>query len=226
MALATLAQASSHREAPLLRAVSDGELGDLTDLYAWMSADASKLELVLGWAPDAAAGSGFSDEVQWAFHLTSRASMTAGPGKDATLVCTFDVEQQVSCWLGDEYLHGDASTAGGIASASGKLRVFAGHRDDPFFFNQTGFRAAAPMIAAHAADAADAAGCPTLEAADGAGIAAQLAHGAVGAAPADDFAGQEDVLALAVEVDKSLVDSGGPVLGVWASTHRAPGVTP
>ena len=52
-----------------------------------------------------------------------------------------------SCWLGtDEYVTGDASAITGLTSADGKLKVFAGLRADPFFFNLDGFHHAEATV--------------------------------------------------------------------------------
>jgi hypothetical protein len=47
-----------------------------------------------------------------------------------------------------------------------------------------------------------------------------LAHDPSGQAPVDFFAAL-NTLAIVVEVDPSLVNAGGPILGIWGSTNLA-----
>jgi hypothetical protein len=213
------AGASSHREAPAITSARLGdEFGDITDLYAWMAPDAQHLNLVLGWNPDSKATSKFGKTLQWAFHVTSKPAFESAEAKDVDIVCQFDEAQHIDCRLGDERVTGDATGPQGLASASGRLRVFDGLRNDPFFFNLSGFHEVVRQVGQALPDATrDAAGCPSLDAA----LGAQLASGAGGAPARDDFGGQ-NVLIIAVQVDKALVTPGGPVIGVWASTHRKP----
>ena len=108
----------------------------------------------------------------------------------------------------------------GLASPSGRLRVFAGLRNDPFFFNLTGFKAASERAATALKTATrDAAGCPSIDAPTRTEITGLLKTGRGGATPRDDFA-RQNVLALVVEVDLSLVTRGGPLVAVTASTHK------
>lgn len=218
--LAAPARANDHRDGAVLGLRGDD--GDLTSLYAWTSADGKKLNLGLPWAPDAGPGTRFSDVVQWVFRVASRPSARAKDAAELLILCTFDVAQKVSCWAGDEYLTGDASSSAGLASPSGRLRVFTGLRNDPFYFNLTGWKAAgARLTQALSGASRDPAGCPTLDAQSRSEILTQLATGQNGAAARDDFA-QRNVLALVVEIDLSLVTLGGPVLAVSGSTHKRP----
>lgn len=212
--------ANDHRDLAL--AGLRGEDGDLTSLYAWTSADGRKLNLGLPWAPDAGPGTRFSDAVQWVFRVASRPEARARDAAELVVLCTFDIAQRVSCWAGEEYLFGDASGSAGLASPSGRLRVFTGLRNDPFFFNETGFKAAGARINQALTGAPrDAAGCPTFDPQARSEIVKQLATGAGGARARDDLAGQ-NILALVVELDLSLVTRGGPVLAVSGSTHKRP----
>lgn len=214
------ALANDHRD--FARAGLRGEDGDLTSLYAWTSADGKKLNLGLPWAPDAGPGTRFSDAVQWVFRVASRPDAKARDAAELVILCTFDIAQRVSCWAGEEYLSGDASGSAGLASPSGRLRVFTGLRNDPFFFNLTGFKAAGSRINQALAGAPrDAAGCPSFDLQARSEILRQLSTGTGGVAARDDLAGQ-NVLTLVVEVDLSLVTRGGPVLAVSGSTHKRP----
>jgi len=199
---------------------------DLTDLYAWMSPTGAQVQLVLAVHPDAgaaSAGARFSSSTRYVFHAES-ASALGVAGSRTDLVCTFDggTPQQISCWLGGEYVTGDASSASGLQSASGRLRVFAGLRADPAAFNAAGFTKLAQTYSSVAGSLTfDAAGCPAVTAQISSALAAQLTQDASGGAGVNAFAGA-NVLALVVSVDKALLAAGGPVLNVWASTNQAP----
>jgi len=194
---------------------------DITDLFAWMSSDASKVNLVLAVSPFAGAESKFSDAVQYAIHVNS--STGYGEAQTETLIlCQFDTAGAIECWAGaDEYLSGDASAEQGLASSSGAFKVFAGLRNDPFFMENVGFNeAVSVVVGAAGALTFDGDGCPGVDAATSGVLVGQLQSGADGAAATDTFAGA-NVLSLVVQVDKALLTGGGPILSVWASTHTA-----
>ncbi len=215
LAPAAIAIAADHIDSP--SAVAD-PAADITDLYAWMNSDASKVNLILNVTPFAGAESGFSDAVQYVFHIGS--SSGYGEAQTETLVlCQFDDAGAVQCWAGDdEYVTGDASSDAGIASDSGALRVFSGLRNDPFFMENVGFNnTVAAVLAAAPSLTFDPEGCPLLDQATSNALVGALQSGADGAAASDTFAGS-NVLSLVVQADKDLVSSGGPLLTVWAST--------
>ncbi len=192
---------------------------DLTDFYAWMSDDASSLNMVMGMHPFATADSRFSDAVTYAFHVGS----TTGYGEaeqSTDVICRFyDSGSKIECWAGDEYLTGDPSDPAGLTSDSGKLRVFAGLRNDPFYFELTGFTNAVKTVVEAAPSLSfDDDMCPVLDAETAGAIVGLLSSGNDGAPASNTLAGA-NVLALVVQVDKSVVNSGGPLLAAWASTH-------
>ena len=191
---------------------------DITDLYAWMSSDASKVNLVMDIFPFAGDSAEFSTAVTYVFHVNS----SAGYGMAQTetqVICQFYDVGKIECWAGDEYVEGDASNPNGITSDGGKMRVFAGLRNDPFFMEFDGFTETVKAVEAAAPGLTfDAEGCPQLDAATSNALVAQLQHGKNGAAASDSFAGA-NVLALTIQIDKSMLTGGGPLLGVWASTH-------
>lgn len=223
---APLALAADHTDGP---AASADPTADITDLFAWTSPDGKDLNLIMNVFPAATSAAKFSDAVQYVFHTNSQASFGAAATSSEDIVCTFDAAQKISCWAGSSYVTGDASSTSGIASSDGKLRVFAGLRDDPFFFNLDGFKDAVADVKATAAagglPAPDAAGCYNLGNPGSSGtiasvLVADLTHTSHGANPAvDHFAGL-NVLSIALQVDLSLVNKGGPVVGVWGSTNR------
>jgi hypothetical protein len=206
--------AADHIDSP---ATTAEPTADITDVYAWMNADADKLNLVMDVHHQAGEGTMFSDAVDYVFHLGS----TDAYGGELTgmdIICSFYAADGIECWAGDEYVSGDASDPEGIASESGMMRVFAGRRDDPFFFELGGFKETVSAVVAAAPDLDFVDGCPTLDAETANALASQLAHGPDGADPSNSFAGSS-ILALVVELDKSLVTEGGPIVGVWGSTH-------
>ncbi len=213
--------AADHADGPAVRA---DPAADINDLFAWMSQDAEKLYLALSVFPFASAGSRFSDSVQYVFHIGSGTEF-GGVADDGEIICTFNAAQDVQCWAGETSVLGDASSPAGLVSDDGRLRVFAGPRNDPFYFNLSGFNATTRIVAGAAPSLTfDAAGCPMVDAATSNVLVTQLRTNPEAGPPLDDFVGG-NVLALVLEVDKSLVAGNGPIVGVWASTNRSPGGT-
>lgn len=210
--LAVSAEAADHVDSPA--AIAE-PAADITDVFAWTSNGGAKVNLAFNVVAAA-----FSDRVQYVLHVESSAGFGMA-GTAMNIICTFDAAQRVSCWAGNEYVTGDASAAQGIASGSGALRVFAGRRDDPFYFNLNGFGATIAIVKGAAPSLTfDPAGCPALDAATSAALVAQLRTKSDGTPGRNDFMGL-DVSTLLVQVDKALVTSGGSTLAVWASTHAA-----
>src|SRR5450432_3000004 len=183
-------RAADHKDGP---AATADPSADITDVYAWMSSDKTKVNLVMDVYPNAPAAAMFSDQVLYAFHLNSAATF-GGTATETKIICGFDTAQKITCWVGGtETVTGDASATTGIMSASGKTKVFAGLRDDPFFFNLTGFKATTADVVAAAAGTPpltlDTSGCPALDAATSTALVTQLKTGTAGAAPTNNFAG-------------------------------------
>jgi hypothetical protein len=202
---------------------------DITDLYAWVSPDGAKTYLVMDVFPfahatatDAGPVSKFSNTVQYVFHTTSQATYLAA-ATPLNVICTFDAAQAISCWAGAEYVHGDPSNTSGLVNSSGKLRVFAGLRDDPFFFNLAGFSATAAAVrAAKGSLTFDVNGCPLLNQTTSQSLVTLLSTDpSSDGGPAKDLFLGLNLLAIVVEVDTTVLTAGGPVVGVWASTNRA-----
>ena len=222
--------AADHQDGPRATGSTPADAAaDITDVFAWTSPDGTKLNLVLDVFPVASQGAKFSDAVQYVFHTQSRPAFGTPAGATEDIVCTFDTAQRVSCWAGDEYVTGDGSNTAGIASQSGRLRVFAGLRDDPFFFNLDGFKHVAATVKQAAAAGAlpppDPAGCYDLGDPNSPGTTANtlvndLMSNATGSQPAVDHFKGLNVLALVVQVDRAIVNRGGPIVSVWASTNR------
>src|SRR5499427_9836534 len=213
LALLILCQSSrsaDHIDGP---AASADPAADITDVFAWMSPDAQQVFLVMDLVRNATTASQFSNSVQYVFHTTSRPSFGVPPSPEVTLICTFNQAQIIQCWAGnEECVTGDANIVDGIVSDDGKLRVFAGLRNDPFFFNLAGFRETARIVAGAAASLQfDPAGCPLLDAATSAALVTQL-RTAPGGGPAVNNFDRFNVLAIVIAIDKSLVTKNGPIL--------------
>lgn len=211
-AIPLAAFAADHTDSPA--AVGEPS-ADIADVYAWMEPSADKLNLVMTLANS---GATFSDAVTYAFHVNSSAGY--GMAQTETLVlCKFYDASNVECWAGDSYATGDPSATAGIQSLDGNMRVFAGLRDDPFFMEFVGFQETVKAVIAAAPSLTfDSDGCPAVDAATSGVLVGQLQSGAAGAAASDSFAGN-NVQALVIQIDKTVVNSGGSILSVWGSTH-------
>jgi uncharacterized protein DUF4331 len=210
LGLALRAAASDHLDTA---AVIADPAADIGDLYAWMSPDGRRLNLVM-----TIVGKKFSDHVRYAFHIDSghRAGTTTA---STSIECDFNVAVAPQCRLGEESARGDASQPAGVRSEHGLFRVFAGLRDDPFFNNVRGTRAALNVAGAALAAGTprDAAGCPRFDAATTARILDEWRH-TEGHAGGNLLAGWQTA-ALVIEVEIAAVDRGGSLLGVWATTE-------
>ena len=220
-----VARSADHLDAP---ATKIDHPADINDVYTFL--DGTNVAFVMTTFPAAPAGTKFSDAVQYVFHTASGAALLTGTTQDYNIICTFDAAQKIQCWGGtDEYVTGDASAAAGVASADGKMKVFAGMRADPFFFNLDGFKDATKFVATNAPALVDAgifngAGCPQLPVGTAAVVGGKLAGNpdAAAAGIPDDFFKKLNGMAIVVSIDKSLINKGGPVTSVWASTHKKP----
>ena len=214
LSAASWAMAADHLDAP--GAIAD-PTADITDLYTWT--DQGNVVFALNVTPLAMADAKFSDKVQYVIH-TESAMAFGKSGEKLDIIVTFDAAQKASVWIGDtEYLTGDASKTAGLASADGKFKVFAGMRDDPFFFNLEGFKETVTIVDGAAASLVfDPAGCPKLDMATSAALVKQL-KSAKGGGAAVDFFGGKNVLSIVLSIDKSLLTAGGPIMAAWASTN-------
>src|ERR1044071_4121185 len=118
-------------------------MADITDGYAWMSG--ARLNLVMDVSPRDDGTHAFSPAVLYAFHLTSkpRLGLAEPGGTESQVICRFDSNTSLQCWvvsggLAKDYVVGDPSNPAGVTSPSGRVKVFAGRRSDPAFFNQIG----------------------------------------------------------------------------------------
>jgi hypothetical protein len=143
----------------------------------------------------------FSDNVEYTFHIDSGKRLGATTGTTA-IVCRFKADQSADC----------------RADGGAELRVFAGKRDDPFFNNVKGTRAAYQRAAAAVRNGAatEAAGCPTFDATTTEAILSEWRHTDGGGA--SDFLEGWTPASLVVSIDIERVAKQGPLLGIWATT--------
>jgi len=223
--------AADHLDSPTLATMP---MADINDVYSWM--DGTRLNLAMTISPVDVDTRTFGPAIQYVFHVHSKTGIgvgVQGTGTETRVICTFMLNTSAQCWVTDaagevkDYITGDPSTTAGTSSISGKIRLFAGKRSDPFFFNLQGFRAAiAAVKAAVPTITLDAAGCPNnLTNPQVQAVAANL--GGLVATPSppcpanqlDCFANL-NVKVILVQLDKSLVTVGpNTAVGVWASTH-------
>jgi hypothetical protein len=228
-------QAADHLDGPTIR-MSQNAMADISDVYAWMTSDAAKVNLALTVSPADPGTNHFNDSVQYVFHVQSHAGFQT-PGIETKIICTFQSDTNGQCWVVDpdgrviDYVSGDLSGSTGRESRSGKLRVFAGRRSDPFFFNLSGFRTAVATVKAAGTLQKDAAGCPTFaNATVPSTLRSQLQavpnnttdNGPCPQGERDCFL-DFNVMAIVVQVDKDeLLRDNHKLVSVWASTHAAP----
>lgn len=213
LALAGQAFASDHLDT---RTVIADPRADIGDIFAWTSHDAKRLNLVM-----AMVGHTFSPDLLYAFHIDSGAKYGA-TAATTSIVCRFPAANTVVCRAGDaDIAQGNAGRTQGLESQNKSFRVFAGLRDDPFFNNVKGSRAAY-QVAARAlrnGTALDAAGCAKFDVATSRAILDEWRHTDKG--PATNFLVGWTPASLVISVDLSVVNKGGKMLAVWATTGTA-----
>jgi Domain of unknown function (DUF4331) len=199
---------------------------DITDLYAWMSPDTNKLNLILNVGHSVGAATSFSTAVSYAMHVTSMPSYGSADIKTTQVICKSFVAGKIECWAGSEYVTGNVGDT--LTSTSGKMKVFTGRRNDPFFFELVGFQETVKKVVAAAPSLTfDTNGCPALDATTSGLLVKQLqSSGAIAAStdntkPAKDTFAGSNVLSIVVQLDKTLVNEKGNVIAVSSSTHRA-----
>lgn len=217
--------AADHRDGPAVQADAST---DINDLYAWV--DSANVYMVMTVSPLAGANARFSDKAWYVFHTASRKGFLDTAATAVDIICGFDTgttdstTQNISCWVGKDrntFIYGKAgSGTAGILGAGNKVQVYAGLRDDPFFFNLEGFVEAAKLVkTSQGTLTLDTNGCLTGPAAARTAVVNQLKTIAGGGAPKDFFAGK-NTLAIVLKVDKSLLNAGGNFFSVWAATHK------
>jgi hypothetical protein len=211
------ARGQAEDRAPRLAAASD-PMANIADLYAWTGG--SFINLVMDVSSLDDGSHHFGPDVLYAFQLTSKAAFTAATGTETRVVVKFTSDTAMDAWVLDadgkakDYVGGDPSPQAGIASISGKLRVFAGRRSDPRFVNATGLTSGVALLNTALTTATkDGASCPMINAAQAGVIRNSLMSGA------DPYA-TANVMAIVIQVDQTLITTpGNPIVSVWGSTH-------
>lgn len=188
---------------------------DITDLYAWTNANGNKINLVMNIGPFGSA-TGFSDAVTYVFDIESKAAYGPDVGTAHRIMCEFYDGVNIECWGPGVYVTGDPSDPAGISNTAQSIKVFAGERNDPFFMEFTGFTNAVTAVV-NAGVIPDGT-CPTVDAATSGALVDALT---AGGNPVDTFAGHT-VQSLVVQVDKTLINEGGPILAIHAGTYIKP----
>lgn len=213
-------EAADHGDSPAPATAN----ADIADHYAWMTDDGSKLVMVMTLS------SGFQDGVQYVFHVNSMAAYGATASTANIILCTVSPggsTSPVECFVSN-----DDSTSGGAAYKArvagnrdttlgdASFRVFAGRRDDPFFFNAAGFGATITAVRA-AAGGLDfnAEGCPAVDGGTSGTLVGLLASNGDGSTPGTDSFAGGDIDAIVVEIDKALINTGGEILATYSSTR-------
>ncbi|SDY54992.1 hypothetical protein SAMN04487939_103132 [Lysobacter sp. yr284] len=212
-ALPAPARASDHLDSPTVIADPRADIGDL---YAWMQPDGRRLNLAM-----TVVGHGFSDRLRYVFRIDS-ARRFGGADASVEIVCRVPAAERVECSAdGIDAARGDARGEAGLWGERHRLRVFAGLRDDPFYNNVRGTRAAYQVAAAALAAGAplDAARCARFEPATVRAIAEQWRH--TDGDPARNFLAGWTPAALVVQIERKAVDRGGPLLAVWAAVESS-----
>ena len=230
-------QAADHLDSP---GAASNPMADLADVYAWNNSDATKVNLAMTVSPGDPGTPHFDNTVPYVWHVNSYATFLAPNPTETKVICTFESDTSIQCWVGDkDYVQGDPSNTAGLTSADGKLKVFAGRRSDPFFFNLNGFKDAVTTVEGAIAAGVgptkpiqgfSAAGCPHISATTATSLRGLLQEGSAGTnthAPCNgsdvDCFKRLDVMAIVVQVDKTLLNQGSQTLvGVWGSTHATP----
>jgi hypothetical protein len=207
---AGLSEASDHLDTPTAIANPSADIGDV---YAWTAPDGRHLNLIMDIV-----GHGFSDKLEYAFHVDS-GRVLGKTTSSIVISCRFPAADSVECSAGDiDIARGDPRNPIGILSLYDHFRVFAGLRDDPFFTNVRGTRAAyqTAQAALKAGASVDAARCPNFDRATSSAILDQWRHTDGG--PAKNFLAGWLASAIVISIDLNVVNKGGKLLAVWGTT--------
>ena len=233
--IAPSSHAADHGDSPTL---ANNPMADINDVFAWMTPDLTKVNLVMtispfddGRGPQATPTTPstrhFGPSILYTFHVNSVPGFGMA-GTETKVICRFNSDTDGECWVRDKaYVHGDPSNTAGVASTDGSVKMFAGLRSDPFFFNLQGFHDAISTVGTLAGTLTfDTSGCPQISDAQGLALRNALKEpaSAMAMAPcptnnADCFV-DKNVKAIVLQVDKTLLNSGtNTMLSVWASTN-------
>lgn len=138
MTVAPAAMAADHRDSPIATA---DPAADLNDIYTFVNPNnPAETILVATMVPFATTNSRFSDAVEYKFHIDNG----AGPNS-IVILCRASNQSTVMTCTGPAGLN----VSGGLnrtVNGTG-ARMFAGLRDDPFFFDLNAFNATRAAVA-------------------------------------------------------------------------------
>jgi hypothetical protein len=140
LAVLSVGHASDHLDGP--RPTADPQ-ADITDVFAFTSPeDPSKVVLAMALTPYASSTSTFSGEVDYAFRvqLVDAIQPLALGGVPLDVVCelTGDAATPTMTCTGPQGSTGSAVVGATTGAPGGSIRVFAGLRSDPAFFDRQG----------------------------------------------------------------------------------------
>jgi hypothetical protein len=193
------------------RTVIKDPRADIDDIYAWVSNDGKRLNLVM-----TIVGHSFSPDLEYRFYIDSGAAFGRTTAT-ASIGCRMPSATLIDCKGADDFAIGNANQADGIESRGGHFRLFAGLRDDPFYNNVRGSRDAYQVAAKAIAGGTqkDSAGCWQFNSDTSNSILDRWRHTDGG--PAKNFLAGWTPASLVIAVDLDEVAKGGPVLAVWAT---------
>jgi hypothetical protein len=130
-ALCGPAFAADHRDSPL---ATNDPAADINDVYTFTNPnDPDELIVAMTVSPVANSNTRFSDAVEYRVHIDNGAA-----GGVTTITCTFpDEATRVLCRNAGDTLYADGPLNQTVDADD--LRVWAGLRDDPFFFDLDAF---------------------------------------------------------------------------------------
>jgi hypothetical protein len=194
-----LTSAADHLDAPALKNDADHPL-DLTDIYAFDAANGSRTVLVMNVNPLAGVVSGtkFSTSGEYRFNVSRGASPDADVNDNADRVyrVTFGApnatsgKQILRLYRGTTLIA--KGTTGNTVQVDGGGRIWAGVRDDPFFFDLAGYNQLRDSTYTDASGLTD--------------------------TPGDDFFAGTNISTIVLEVPDSWI---GARANFWATTRRA-----
>ena len=183
-ALMVPAWAADHRDGPL---ATGDPTADLNDIYLFVNpSDATELIIATTYVPAATANSRFSDAVQYRTFFDNGSAN----GKQV-ITCTFTMGGiRYTC----SNASGSLSVTGNLnqTTRNGNMRVYAGLRDDPFFFDVDAFNRTRAAVAPRFTN------------------------------PGVNGFGAFNTLALVFGIKSSALNNAGanPIVKVWGSTTR------
>ena len=193
-----LTSAADHLDAPALKNETDHPL-DLTDIYAFDAANSDKTVLVMNVNPLAGVVSGtkFASMGSYRFNLSRGSSPDAdlNDGADRVYKVRFSAPNDHGKQKLRLYRNGDLIASGWTGSTiwiDGGGRIWAGLRDDPFFFDLAGYNQLRDSTYTDASGLTD--------------------------TPGDDFFAGTNISSIILEVPDSWI---GARANYWATTKRS-----